>query len=262
MAAIPSQTEWNSPGTLVSGQGCYKDVTFTSCAIGDLLVVIGVSENYTMSAGTSNISTISGLTGTWTSRTPATITFLEDCDVIGGWAVANSSGTIVVRVRVRNTVAEWMGVLGYCVPSADVGPFYGWSTDIGPSDADMLVSLTLTEAASTVISTWGDWTAQDPLDATPEPYASEIEHVRETFSNRYSVGSISWSNQLAGTRSYGLLGLAGGDGTGVTFVMAEAELVETLSQKTLYRQQLAGKSLASVYRKTASGIQAVSAYRV
>ena len=91
MALSYFETAWNSAGTS-SGNGFYKDLTFTGVAVGDLLIVGGVAESHG-SGGTRDVSTQSGTTGTWTLIQPSVVTN-SDVDVIGGYATATSAGSI------------------------------------------------------------------------------------------------------------------------------------------------------------------------
>lgn len=207
---------WVTVGTLDTGNGCYKDVTFTGVAVGDLLVVAGLSESYDFSGGTSIVSTIAGTTSAWTLGSPAPA-FLADTDVVAAWATSSSTGTVTVRVTVRVTTANHLGVCGFLLPSADWSGTPSFTTF--SADTDGQVSTTVS-ATSTVLYFGADWTART-MGAAFTP-AGATGRVNVYDAGRYSVGVASWTAQAAGTVSYGPTGLSADDVTGVVLVIAEA----------------------------------------
>jgi hypothetical protein len=209
---------WNTNGTL-SGTVVYKDVVLTGVASGDLIVVFGASENYGGGGGTRAIATQAGATtGAWTLSSPAT-TSGADVDAIGGWALATSSGTVTVRVSLRQNSAMHMGVGAWLIPVADIGSTYGWLSPFA-ADADGQISVTLSGSSFLAYGA-GDWAAASIASTASTPVASNYR-VRVVDSGAYSAYLVDWLAQASGTRNYGPSGLSGDDFSGVIFRMDSA----------------------------------------
>ena len=93
MALSYVESAWNTAGTLVTGQGYYKDLTFANVSPGDLLVVAGFGETYNFTSGARAVSTQAGTTSAWTLVVPSSA-YYEDTEVVVAYATASSSGTI------------------------------------------------------------------------------------------------------------------------------------------------------------------------
>lgn len=190
---------WSTGGTN-SGTGFYKDFTFTSVAVGDLLVVGGLGESANYASGVRSIATQSGTTGTWTLVQPAAVT-ASDADALGGFATATSSGTIVVRVQIRTAgAAPAMGVSGVRVPAAE------WTgTPVGFTifnDADGQVSVTLPGGSTYTVLYWGDdYNASTASTGVIPTTGTNRESV--FVSGAHTVFVRTWTAQASGTRNYG-----------------------------------------------------------
>ena len=208
---------WATGGTN-SGTGYYKDLTFTSVAVGDLLIVGALSESADYSSGVRSVATQSGTTGTWTLAQPAVVV-ATDCDALGGYATATSSGTIVVRVQIRPSAAGHMGVSGVRIPAAEwtgtptIATFF--------NDADGQVSVTLPGGSTYTATYWaGDWNALTMGTGTTPAGGTSREGVVDTGA--YSIAVRTWTAQASGTRNYGPGTLSGLDASG--FVIAVPEV--------------------------------------
>src|SRR5690606_20537086 len=102
MAISYVETAWNTGPDGGSSGARYKDLTFTGCQVGDLLVVFGFCANYTASGGTRSVATQAGATSAWTLGSP-TVVLDADVDAVGGYATVSTAGDVTVRVTLRQT---------------------------------------------------------------------------------------------------------------------------------------------------------------
>lgn len=214
MAISYFETAWNTAPDGGAPGARYKDLTFTGCQVGDLLVVFGFCANYTASAGTRSVATQTGTTSAWTQGSPAVV-LDADVDAVGGFATVSVAGDITVRVTLRQTDTQRQGVAGFLIPAAEVGPTYGWATTfVGDTDGQASVTLT---ATSVTLYGASDWNALDPGSTTTPGGGT----VRTTYfdGDTYAVFVASWLSQASGTRSYGPSGLTGRDFSGLVFRM-------------------------------------------
>jgi hypothetical protein len=218
MAISFFQTAWNTNSSASSGGLVYKDLAITGVASGDLIVVVGLSADIVGSSTRSIVTQAGATTGAWTTSLPAGVS-ANDADVAGGYALATSSGTVTVRVSLRNSAVMHMGVGAWLIPAADIGATYGWATNFA-GDADGQASVTLS-GSSFVAYAAADWAAT-AIGSTPSTPAATNYRVRVVDSGAYSVYFADWSAQASGTRNYGPSGLSGDDFSGAIFRMDTA----------------------------------------
>lgn len=195
---------WASAGTPATGTICYKDITITGCAVGDLIVVSGCSGGFTTTA-TRTVATAPGsvaaVAGGWTTILPASAA-TNDADVTGGRGVVTTAGTLVVRVGVRtiNSSAH-MGVSAIRVPVGEWDPAGTFAVITGNADADGALSLAVA-ATSTVYYFGCDWNAA-AVAGTATP-ASSTSRTGYQNGGAYTTYARTWTGQAAGTRNYGM----------------------------------------------------------
>lgn len=201
-----STASWATAGTS-SGSGWYKDVTI-DVQTGDLIVAYGGAEN-DASGGTRAVATQSGSTSSWTLCTP---TLSTDADAVGGWAVATADGSVTVRVTVRSN--GHMGASVRVIPAAEWTGTPAWTEMVADDDGQVSVALS---AMSWVLLSKGDYNGQTPTTVTT-PALGTIHNA--AFDAWYwSYAEISWTEQVPGTRNYGLSGMTGCDASGVVLVV-------------------------------------------
>ena len=206
---------WDTTGTFVTNT-MYKDVTVT-VAVGDLIIVGGLSAN--ANGGTGALSQVggTGATGTWTVGRENNVA--STCGYTAGHAVATGAGTVTVRVTVPTGASTTpMGAGVYVVPAAEVTgtPNY---TALAVHDADGQFSKTLTDT-SKVFYIGADWSAAAPgTGITPAGGTQDA-----VFSNGsdYGVMMAHWDAQASGTRNYGPSAAAGNDWASVVVGVQEA----------------------------------------
>lgn len=208
---------WATIGTLNSGFGWYKDITFAGAASGDLIVVFGGSEGNNFVGGTRAATTQSGSTGSWTLVSPAS-TFANDTDAIGAWATVSSTGSVTVRVQLRAGSSDHIGACGILIPAAEWTGTPAGTTFV--ADADGQVSVTLANT-STVFYAAADWSGSSNPGTSNTP-AGSTNRTSVFDSEHYSVAVRTWTAQGSGTRAYGPTGLSGDDWTGVVIAVQEA----------------------------------------
>jgi hypothetical protein len=217
--AYTDSTSWVTTGTLVTGQGSYKQVTDASAAAGDLLVMLGAAENYDFSGGIRAASTQAGSTGSWTVVGPSP-TLDNDTEVCAAYATVSSTGSFTGRLQIKTNSADHMGVALVRIPAADYNASGTIITASGAADTDGQISITLTTGTYTVIYLGADWTASAP-GSTNTP-SGGTNRATVTDSGLYSIAIRTWTGQAAGTRNYGPSGLSSKDYTGIVIAIPEA----------------------------------------
>lgn len=222
-------TAWNTAGTN-SGTGYYKDFTFTGVAVGDFLAVGSLAESANYAAGVRSATTQSGTVsgGAWTLIQPAAVA-ATDADALGAYAVASSSGTIVVRIQIRPSSAGHMGVSGVRIPAAEWNAAGAIIPGTTFNDADGQISLTLTTSTYTVLSWVADWNAGTASTGMIPSTGTNRETLFDTAGDaRYTIFVRTWTAQATGTRNYGPgatttnANLSGLDATGFVIAIPEA----------------------------------------
>ncbi|MFZ1302078.1 MAG: LamG-like jellyroll fold domain-containing protein [Candidatus Microsaccharimonas sp.] len=214
-------TAWNTPGT-GSGDGAtlFKEVTVVDCKIGDIILAFGATESYANNSGPPRYildSTVGGVkTGTWTNITGVNPDYYNDIDFYAGYAAVTAPGSITVQVGLRGS--ESMGVGAYLIPSSMIAGSYGFVGSGMVSDTDGMLSVTLGDSHSLVISMGGDWTANS-MGTTTTP-SDGVVYRSQVTNGAYSSWTAAWLNQSPGTRNYGPSGLSSHDITGGVFALS------------------------------------------
>lgn len=229
----PSYMDSQIAGGLFSTQGTsggsnlwYKDLSLGTVAVGDVIFVAGVGENY--SASTPTIATQGGgaTTGAWTTQVPP-LTAEGSTGYVAGYAVVTAAGTLTVRVTLGYGANIRMGVCAWRFPVAQVNAGYGFLSSGIANDADGRESLTIPASGGVVLQVLGDWTATSMgTSATP---AGGTNRRNYSDSTNYAVWAHEWLGQTAGTRDYGLPSASGRDIAASTFIMPGASSLNPAS---------------------------------
>lgn len=189
---------------------------------GDLVVVLGITEDNARTLATPT-STGSGLTFSALTGFPTNIASSCKLYAWSATAAATSSGTISSAGSggpangsvIGAFVLAGHGGLGNTAKSAAVD-----TTD------PYTVSLTRSGANSVVLMAAGDWNAVSDVTTDPSPLAGSTQRLGDDGgfrSGEYNAYLASWADEgAAGTTSYGITGVAGGQ-----FTIAAIEVLGT-----------------------------------
>lgn len=176
----------------------YRDITLTGCAVGDLIVVFGISEQGNNS-GANSATTQAGTTSAWTTVYAGT-----DSGSVGFGmfrATASSAGSITVRVAIPTPGTASMMVGAFLTPAAEwTGAAPTW-TVLGPNVASALLSVTVA-ATARVLYAGGDWAAGGDPGTGISPAGGTVDD-HELSSGSFDMWVGHWAAQAAGTRNYG-----------------------------------------------------------
>lgn len=190
----------NSAGTATPSY--YKDITFTGCAVGDLLVVGGVASGCVTGGTARNIQTTAGSTGSWTQT--STSPTGTNADTHAGHAEVTGAGDVTVRVNVRMPAGEYMAVCGWRIPNGEWTGTPAFTS--ATADANDAISVTVGQSNSLVLYMMGDYNGVSPGTTNTPSGGTNDASYSGTF---YATAWRSWYNQASGTRDYGPSGPSG-----------------------------------------------------